>query len=198
MQNNIAIFPGTFNPIHKGHLLIAQMALDKFKLKKIYFVLSPSPPNKISEHNILSTIKRAKLIEAALKNKDQFELSLIELEYEGLSYTIETIKYFKNKFCLKEKLKIILGFDAFLSLPSWYKSEEIKEMAFFLVALRNNNILPTKLEGFYNDLDYALLDNPLIDISASEIRNRKKQKHNYQNLLTAEVFELYDKQNIQE
>ncbi len=190
-MSDIAIFPGTFNPVHKGHLLISEQACSQFELKKVYFVLSPNPPNKLNQTNILPASSRAELLQAALKNNHNFELSLIELERENASYTFETVEYFRNKFNLEGRLKLILGFDTFLSLPSWRRIEEMKKLTHFLIAPREDDCFEIELESFYDDVYFDFIDSPLIDISSSEVRKRKKQRANYENLLSSEVFELY-------
>ncbi|MDX1919114.1 MAG: nicotinate (nicotinamide) nucleotide adenylyltransferase [Candidatus Caenarcaniphilales bacterium] len=99
----LAIFPGTFNPIHIGHLMIAESACIQFGLEKIKLVVSPFPPNKLNSKDFLPINKRVALIEEAIKDNPRFEIDLREINRKGPSYTVETIHELIQEFNLRAK-----------------------------------------------------------------------------------------------
>ena len=116
---SIAFLPGTFNPLHKAHLQIAQTALEQANLHKVIFVLSPRPPHKQNQQYKLLAVKdRVKLLEEALLPYTNFALDLSEIKRPGLSYTIDTVEFLQGEYS-QNTFKLILGMDAFLSLESF-------------------------------------------------------------------------------
>jgi nicotinate-nucleotide adenylyltransferase len=195
LNSNIAIFPGTFNPIHIGHLMIADTALIQFGLDKIVFIVSPNPPNKLNSKEFLSINKRVELVESAIQSNKAFETDLRELKREGPSFTIDTVLEMKAEKKVG-KLHFILGLDSFLSLPSWQKAKELGESCKFLVAPRPGWLeidVADSLSSFHDDLDWALIDSPPLAISSTLIRTRKQTGLSYRYLMpNDEVFEKYN------
>ncbi len=194
-MKKLAIFPGTFNPIHIGHLMIAESARIQFELDKVHFVLSPNPPNKLGNKDLISTELRSKLLSAALQDNPQFLADFRETKFSGQtpSFTILTIRDFLNEYSLKE-VNLIIGLDAFLGLASWYEIEEIKKKCRFLVAQRpgwNKEELQDSLSSFYEDADWELIDSPPLAVSSSLIRERKRHNLSYRYMLPESIFALY-------
>jgi len=174
---DIGLFCGTFNPIHNAHLLLAQCACDQFKLAKIYFVTSPRPPHR--QDVFLSGEERHKMVSQAVTANEKFVASSVELERAGPSYTIDTIKYFKDRFAIN----LIVGIDNIIHLPTWHKSEEIFQSCKLLIAprrLANNSehhergMFTAEEFAIVSKIKYDVIDFPLIDISSSDIRQRIK------------------------
>jgi nicotinate-nucleotide adenylyltransferase len=190
----IALFPGTFNPIHIGHLMIAETACLQFNLDEIHFVISPNPPNKIGSKEMIQIDDRIKLLKAALASNSKFKIDLRETNRSGPSYTIDTILEVKREQKSDQKVRLILGLDAFLSLPSWNQAKELGRLCHFLVAPRpgwNKEEVEDALSWFHNDLSWDLIASPSLAISSSQIRERKHNKQSYRYLLPEKVFELY-------
>jgi nicotinate-nucleotide adenylyltransferase len=103
----IAIYGGSFNPIHRGHIKVAKTAINDLKLNKLYFVPAYKNPFK-HKKKYVDSHHRVNMVNLVKENK--MEVSLFEINKKGFSYTIETIKYFKNKYP-NDKLYLIIGSD---------------------------------------------------------------------------------------
>lgn len=168
-MKKIGLFGGSFDPIHKGHIEVAKSVLRKYKLDKIYFILSYSQPfNKQFTENFLD---RAKLVEIAIKDFKKFSLSTIEKDLPTPSYTYNTVKYFQKKYQSSE-LYFIIGDDQIKDLDKWHQIDKLEAMVEFIVAKRENKEIKHKYkyvdvklpqsstlvkEGNFNFLDYNVL-----------------------------------------
>lgn len=160
---NLCIFPGTFNPIHYGHLKMAEYALEKYNFEKIIFIPSYIPPHKEVDRDLAT--HRFKMVELAIKDNKRFEISDIEYRSEGKSYSLITVQKIIEQYNIKSRLNFIIGTDAFAKINSWYKAEELKELVHFIVFPRNGDTIE-HIKGW----DYELTDMDLVDISSTEIR----------------------------
>ena len=167
----ICIFPGTFNPIHEGHLKMAEFALEKYSFEKIIFIPSYIPPHKEIDSTLAK--HRFKLVEIATKRNPKFEVSDIEYKSEGKSYSLITVKKIIEQYNIKGRLNFIIGTDAFSKVNTWYKAEELKELVHFIVFPREGDTI-----SHIRDWDYELTDMDLINISSTEIRNGKISEQN--------------------
>ncbi|QQR57019.1 MAG: nicotinate (nicotinamide) nucleotide adenylyltransferase [Candidatus Melainabacteria bacterium] len=130
----IGLLCGTFNPIHKGHWLIASYAQEQFGLDKVLFITSPNPPHRDDE--LLDPKARFEMVEAALLGSNQFEASDIELLREGPSYTIDTVEELEKNYSSDTRFNLILGEDNLLQLDSWHRAKDIAKKCRILVAPR--------------------------------------------------------------
>lgn len=176
----ICIFPGTFNPIHDGHIKMAEYALKKYNFEKIIFIPAYIPPHKNVDSELAT--HRYKMVELAIKNNPRFEISDIEYKNEGKSYSIITVKKFIEQYCINDRLNFIIGTDAFAKIDTWYKAEELKDLVHFIVFPRRGEDIKGISEGW----DYELTETNYIDISSTEIREGTK---------TATSVEGYIKEN---
>ena len=163
---DICIFPGTFNPIHEGHIKMAEFALEKYGFEKIIFIPSYLPPHKEINKNLAE--HRYKMVELAIKNNPKFELSDIEYSSEGKSYSLITVKKIIEQYNIETRLNFIIGTDAFSKIESWYKAEELKDLVHFIVFPREGDVIKN-----LSDWDYELAEMDFINISSTEIRNGK-------------------------
>ena len=164
----ICVFPGTFNPIHNAHLMMAEFALEKFNFDKIIFIPAYLPPHKEIQSNLAS--HRLEMVKLATKQNPKFEVSDIEYKSEGKSYSLITVKKLIEQYKLKTRLNFIIGTDAFAKINTWYKADELKELVHFIVFPRNTaklNVEELKQQGW----DFELIDWECKDISSTEIRN---------------------------
>ncbi|MBA4074255.1 MAG: nicotinate (nicotinamide) nucleotide adenylyltransferase [Cyanobacteria bacterium PR.023] len=178
-MREIGLFCGTFNPIHLGHLLIAECARDQFALDKVLFVTSPHPPHR--QVGLLPGEDRHRLVEAAVASNPFFEASRLELERTGPSYTVETVKQIIADGTTK--VNLIIGGDNVPFLKDWHNSEELLSICRLLVVPRlrylsdahNESVIQTIAESEPEQIDGAdirIVDFPGIAISASNIRKR--------------------------
>jgi len=179
----IGVFGGTFDPIHLGHLAIARAAKAQAHLDNILFVVAAAPPHK-PEAVLASADMRAAMITAALKGESGFELSRIELDRPGPSYTVDTLRALKEA-TPGAALFFIVGYDSALDLPKWHAPREILRLASLLIAPRprsNTRPLPPMLEGNCEML--AMREYPF---ASSEIRARLQRGESAEDALPPAV-----------
>lgn len=162
---NICIFPGTFNPIHKAHLMMAEFTLEKYKFDKIIFIPSYLPPHKSIQKDLAR--HRLNMVKLAISNNPHFIISDIEYQSEGKSYSLITVKKILEEYDIKGKLNFIIGTDAFANIKTWYKADELKELVHFIVFPRGTDRINPK---DYKDYSYEIAEMNKIDISSTELR----------------------------
>lgn len=163
---SICIFPGTFNPVHEGHLKMAEFALKHYNFDKIIFIPSYLPPHKEINKNLAD--HRYKMVKLAISNNPKFEISDIEYLSEGKSYSLITVKKIIEQYEINGRLNLIIGTDAFAKIDTWYHADELKDLVHFIVFPRRNSEIDVK--GW----DYEIAPMEYIDISSTEIRNGLK------------------------
>ncbi|CAN5388155.1 nicotinate-nucleotide adenylyltransferase [soil metagenome] len=186
-MRNLGLFCGTFNPIHSGHLLIAQCAQDQFNLERVFFVTSSNPPHR-QDQGLLEAESRHSMVVAAVSGNPKFEASRVELDRDGLSYTIDTVEIFKTLYP-EAKISLIIGGDNVKYLKDWHCAEALFKNCHFLVAPRlvssakqesssevSMKTLVRKETFESKDSLLSVIDFPGIAISASYIRGRLKLK----------------------
>lgn len=176
-MQNICIFPGTFNPIHNAHLMMAEYALKNYNFDKIIFIPAYLPPHKEIQKNLAA--HRLEMVKLATKNNPKFEVSDIEYTREGKSYSLLTVNEIIRQNNIDGKLNFIIGTDAFVKLDTWYKAEELKKLVHFIVFPRKGD----GNEAIYSDFrkngwDFEITNMEFVDISSTEIREKHK---NYTN-----------------
>lgn len=172
-KKRIGIMGGTFNPIHIGHLILAQKAYEEYNLDKVVFITSADPPHKSG--NIVSADVRARMVNLAIEDNQAFIHSDIEINREGYSYTYLTLLELKKMYTDTE-LYFILGADSLFYLEKWKEPEIIMKNAVILAANRNtvNEELYQKINDLKKDYnaDIRIIDMPNIDVSSSNIRKQ--------------------------
>jgi nicotinate-nucleotide adenylyltransferase len=132
-KQKIGIMGGTFNPIHFGHLRVAEEVREKFGFKKILFVPSGNPPLKTAD--LADASHRYEMTGLAIKANPFFALSDVECRRRGKSYTVETMASLREEHPGCEPY-FILGIDSFLDMPNWYQPERLSELTHFVVVSR--------------------------------------------------------------
>lgn len=176
-HEKIGIMGGTFNPIHTGHLLLAQAALEEAMLDRVCFL--PSGVSYLKqEDTILDAEDRLKLTELAVLNNPKFTVSDMEIIRSGNTYTCDTLKQLKEEQP-ENSFYFILGADCLFSIEKWYRPEEIFASCTILAAVRDDlklSDLEEKAAWLRErfDAEIFLLHLPRIDISSTDIRERIK------------------------
>jgi nicotinate-nucleotide adenylyltransferase len=120
---NVAIFGGTFDPIHRGHLAVARAAQERFELGRVYFVPADVPPHK-QRHPVTAFDHRYAMVALATTGHPSFFPSLIEAPRPGTlrapSYSLETVRRFRAKLSRRDRLFFLIGIDAFMEIGAWY------------------------------------------------------------------------------
>ena len=158
----IAIFGGSFNPIHKGHIKVAQMAIEKLNLNKLIFVPAFKSPFKKNEKYIDGK-HRVKMINLVKEKK--METSSFEINRKGPSYTFETIKHFKNKF-QNDKLFLIIGSDQIFKLNKWKNIKEISKLVQIIIFKRSKVYSRINVKRY----NCKVLDNKIFYYSSKEFK----------------------------
>lgn len=184
---NIGLYFGSFNPIHVGHLIIANHILEYSQLDKIWFVVSPQNPLKESQ-SLLNEFDRLHLVELAIENNSKFRASNVEFHMPKPSYTIDTLTYLSEKFKL-EHFTVIIGSDSYQNLHRWKNYQQI---------LKYYNMIVYKRPGFEikDPLppNVQLLNAPLLEISSTFIRNQIREGKSIQYLVTDPVAHYIQEQ----
>jgi nicotinate-nucleotide adenylyltransferase len=164
----IGLYFGSFNPIHIGHLIIANHILNATDLQRVWFVVSPQNPFKPSA-TLLNEYDRLHLVQKAIDPDDRLHVSNIEFSLPRPSYTVQTLAYLAERYPAYE-FSIVMGSDSFQNLPKWKNAE---------VIIANYPILVYKRPGFevHNSIGAraTFMDAPLLEISATHIRELVQQ-----------------------
>ena len=165
----IGIFGGSFNPPHIGHLILAQNLRGAKNLDRVIFVPTNIPPLK-KQQDLLDVETRLHMVDLSIKDNPYFEVSRVEIERGGTSYTFETLKIFKEFFKNKAQLFFIAGSDVLKNIHLWKKKEEIFKLARFIVVTRKNFKIPSSLPK-----EIEKFEMETIEISSSQIREKIKR-----------------------
>lgn len=174
----IGISGGTFDPVHLGHLILAEGIRETFALDKVLFVPSGKPPHKdLSE--VTDPEHRYAMVQEAVRTNPFFEVSRVELDRQGYTYTIDTLRQLRDIYGSEARLFFITGADIVWDLPNWRCFEEVLRSCEFIMALRPGYDKQAFLDqiGFLRDTCGARIrtaEIPLIAVSSTDIRARVK------------------------
>lgn len=184
----IGLYFGSFNPIHTGHLIIANHILNTTEIERIWFIISPQNPLK-SEVGLLDEYSRLHLLRLAIEDDKRMKASDIEFHLPKPSYTINTLVYLEEKYPVHGFI-IIMGSDSFQNIHNWKNYQTI---------IKNYSICVYKRPGFEIEnkvkADLHIIDAPLLQISATEIRKLIKQKKSVRYMVPDKVLEEIEKGN---
>lgn len=186
----LCVFQGTFNPIHKAHLMMAEFVLENYGFDKILFIPAFKPPHKDYDESL--TPHRLEMVKLAIKSNPHFQVSDIEYKNDRKSYTYLTILELYKQYKIDDKISFIIGTDAFEKIESWYETDKLKELVKFVVFKRENDIDISKfdelkLKGY--DFEFTTMD--FRDISSTQIRKGEIKNH-----VTKEVEEYIEKNGL--
>ena len=184
----IGILGGTFNPVHIGHLILAEEGREKLGLDKVIFVPTFLPPHK-DNSDIALAPDRLSMIKLAIKTNKYFVVSDTEIKRNGRSYTIDTIKEFKERFSADD-LYFIIGSDLLKYLDEWKDLNEIIRLVRFIVATRPGYPLE-EIPSYINTLPIRA-----VDISAFEIRECVKEGKSFRYLVPEGIFNYIKKRGL--
>ena len=154
----LGIFGGTFDPIHYGHLLLAECCLESHALDAVWFMLAATPPHK-QEQPISPGDVRLEMLNLALAGHPTFLASTLELDRGGLSYTVDTLAQILEEDS-KRELFLLLGADSWQDLPNWHQPQQVCELATPIVVNRGGETVP----------DFSLADHFLSPKLLEQIR----------------------------
>jgi len=189
-MTHIGLFFGSFNPVHVGHMIIANYMVEYTAMDELWMVLSPHNPFK-SQQSLANDYDRLHLLELAIGEHAKIKASDVEFSLPKPSYTIDTLSYLKEKYP-KKRFSLIMGGDNITSFHKWKNYERILAEHDIYVYKRGEN--NEHQLGATDRIKYA--EAPLLNISASYIRSAIKQGKSVQYLVTEEVFNYLNSNNI--
>ena len=165
---------GTFDPIHIGHLATAEAVRCEYQLDTVLFIPSANPPHK-QDVEVTDAIHRYRMTELATKSNPHFEVSAIEMERKGLSYTINTLQALLEEYGDDTELYFIIGSDALAELHTWENIYGVLELTHFIAASRPGIDKTDEIIASFGELGRKKIHRltiPELEISATDIRHR--------------------------
>jgi len=189
---NIGLYFGTFNPIHVGHLIIANYMVENSDLDEVWFVVTPHNPFK-KKKSLLENYHRLELVHLATENYDKIKPSDIEFHLPQPNYTVHTLAHIADTYP-QHTFSLIMGEDNLKSFHKWKNYE-------FILEHHHLYVYPRISEGntetqFDKHPKIHHINAPIIEISSTHIRNGIKEKKNIQPMLTEAVWKYIDEMNF--
>lgn len=190
MMSKIALFGGTFDPIHNGHLMTAVYLIENRDLDKIIFIPSFISPHKIGQTASESN-HRLNMINLAFEDYPKFECSDFEIRQGEISYTYKTLLELRKQYA---KIELIIGFDNLVTFTEWKYPEKIIELAKLVVLKRKIDEKDYRSNKYFA---YAeIVDSPIIEISSTQIRERVATDKNISPFVPHKVKEYIYKEGL--
>ncbi len=181
----IGLFFGSFNPIHVGHLIIANILYEYTDLNEVWFVVSPQNPHKRDSRSLIHEFDRIDMVELAIEDQPHFKASDIEFNMSKPNYTIDTLTYLKDKHP-KHDFNLIIGGDNLKSFPKWKNHKQILSH-YGLIVYPRPGASETDLAHHPN---VKMVDAPILDISSSFIRKCIRENKSVRYLVTEKVYQF--------
>ena len=198
-KKRVGILGGTFDPIHVGHLMTAEAVRDEYHLDKVIFIPAAVPPHKQNQ-DVTEAMHRYVMTVLATCSNPNFEVSDIEMNRTGPSYTIDTIRELLERFGEDTEFYFITGADAIQEIHTWDRIEELLEMCHFIGASRQG-CLPdvNQIKASFGELGKRKihrLETPELEISSTDIRNRIKKGYSIKYIVPTAVEQYIYKQGL--
>lgn len=196
-MEKIGIFGGTFNPVHNGHVKLAQHYIEALSLDRLLVIPTKQPPHKTAP-DLLGASLRLKLCEMAFSGIKQAQISDMEIRREGKSYTVDTVRELREKFADAERY-LLVGSDMFLSFTQWKNWQEILKEVTLCTAARDRgeldklNICKQQLSLYAKVL---VFDFPPLPMSSTQIRAKIKSGEDCTDFLPKSVYMTIQKENL--
>lgn len=219
--SRVGLFGGTFDPVHLGHLHVAEEVKDAFGLEKLIIVPAAMPPHKTQKH-VSHAGDRLNMVRLCFGNKPGFRISDVELSRKGPSYTIDTLRYFSSHCDSQHELMMVVGADAFFEIHTWRAFGGILEQVPLIVVMRpgdednGDKLCIDKANAYLKDkvatgyqwnpsrscFQHSFKKNIYLFqgrswfISSTEIRNRVKNGKNVSSLVQKEVYDYIKEKGL--
>jgi nicotinate-nucleotide adenylyltransferase len=200
MHGKIGLLGGTFDPIHFGHLIIGEEIRDNFGLDRILFIPSGHPPHK-EGNQVTGASERFEMVKLATMGNDFFEVSHVELDRPGKTFTIDTIRFLKSILTHASELYFIIGADVLPELVLWKDYKELFHECRFITVMRPTNSREDfnhYINLYKNDFSARIdiVEASLIEISSTAIRNRVKNNRSIKYLVPENVENYIMEHNL--
>ena len=190
----IAIYGGSFNPMHIGHEKIVDYVLNNLNMDKIIIIPVGIPSHR--ENNLEQSDTRLKICKEIFKGNKKIEVSDIEIKSEGKSYTYDTLLKLIDLYGENNEFFEIIGEDSLRSLKTWKNYEELLKICKFIVFRRKDDKNIQIDEEFLNNKNIIILENEYYDISSTEIRNMVKNNEDISAFVNKKVKKLIEKEYL--
>ncbi len=191
-NQKVGLFFGSFNPIHQGHLMLANYIVEFTELRHVWFVISPHNPLK-KRQTLLEDHHRYQLVQVAIEDNPNFYASTIEFDMPKPSYTIDTLTYLQERYPEKE-FYLICGSDIVQQLHKWKNHQQIIDNYHIMVYNRPNY----DESAYIGHPSFQFIDAPQFEISSSFIRKSLKEKKNMRYFLPEKVYQYILKMGFYE
>lgn len=189
-MSRIGIFGGSFNPIHKGHIELGRALCRENRVDQLWYVVSPLNPLKVGSDDLVSAEDRLVMARAATAPFPELKVSDIEFSLPSPSYMVHTLSSLQAMYPQDEFI-LVIGADNWLSFPRWYHSEKIVAEHKIVVYPRPGYELPEHLPD-----NVMLVDTPLYNISATEIRSLLSQGKDISGLIPPQVMAIIRRKHL--
>lgn len=194
----VGVIGGTFDPIHAGHLIMAEQARDQLGLEQVVFVPAGQPPHKVTVR-ITTAHHRLAMVQLAIADHDDFAFSRIDLDREGPCYSVDTIALLQAAWGPEARIHFLIGEDSLRDLPKWYQPERLLGMCQIVAVQRPGysvdvDTLDMQLAGAADRIQS--IASPLIDISSTEIRQRVREKRSIRYLVPEPVRRYIEQHDL--
>ena len=190
----IAIYGGSFNPMHIGHEKIVDYILNNLNMDRIIIIPVGIPSHR--ENNLEQSDTRLKICKEIFKGNKKIEVSDIEIKSEGKSYTYDTLLKLMDLYGENNEFFEIIGEDSLKSLKTWKNYEELLKICKFIVFRRKDDKNIQIDEEFLNNKNIIILENEYYNISSTEIRNMVKNNEDISAFVNKKVKKLIEKEYL--
>lgn len=196
-MTRIAIMGGTFDPIHNAHLAAAQAVYEELQMDRILFIPSGDPPHKPA-CSVTSAEDRYQMVRAAIADNPAFDVSRMEIDRPGRTYSIDTVQELRGKLPKDTKLYFILGADAFHDLWKWHRADEFRYACAFIAVTRPGYPAFDHLSDWYSGVEYQALTIPSVDLSSTMLRERVGRGQSIRYLVPEAVRKYMEEHHLYE
>lgn len=189
---NVGLFGGSFNPPHVAHLVVAEVVRDQFGLDEVWWIPNATPPHKPNDE-LAAVQHRLAMTERTVEGNPAFRVCGVEVERDGVSYTVETLRVLQDQHPDTD-FALILGSDSLDHFANWHRPDEIAERVPFIVYKRPGAIESVADPRFVNDVRYAAA--PVMEISGTEVRARRRAGRSIRYLVPEAVRAYIDTHDL--
>jgi len=212
-MNRVGLIGGTFDPIHNGHLQLGQIVLDRFGLDRVMYIPAATPPHK-SQADVSNRRHRLGMLKIALADRENMDISDIEMTRHGLSYTFDTLTLLTREGKPSTRYHFVIGTDAIGEIETWYRWQELLVATNFIVAVRpgssvkkiqeligRNGFEPDSANGerwvHHRQLnEIVFLADRTVDISSTDIRSRIRSGRTWKHMVPESVGDYICSNNL--
>ena len=197
-MSRIGLLGGTFDPVHFGHLILAETGRDILRLERVLFVPAADPPHK--QGQVVATAdQRVVMLELAIADNDAFQISRVDLDRPGPHYTAGMLERMLAAFGPETELWFLMGLDSVIDFPNWHEPERIRRLVRLAAATRPGYDidwapLEAALPGIHDQI--TLLPMPGVGIASHDIRQRLGQGRSIRYLVPAAVSEFIQRHEL--